>query len=115
MNLAIVGSRYYTDYDIFKKYINDWIIKFGTPNKIISGGCRGVDTLAEKYAKENKINLEVIKPNWDLGKIAGPLRNTKIVNKSTHMIAFPSSNSKGTKDSIKKAKKNNLKLTIINL
>jgi hypothetical protein len=45
----------------------------------------------------------VFKPNWNLGKAAGILRNTDIVNECTHIIGFPSKNGRGTQDSMRKA------------
>jgi hypothetical protein len=38
-------------------------------------------------------------------KKAGLLRNTDIINESTHVIAFPNDKGSGTQDSIRKAQK----------
>lgn len=50
MKAAIIGSRGITNVDM-KKYI--------PPNttEIISGGARGVDSIAKQYAQENNIKL----------------------------------------------------------
>ena len=50
MKVAIIGSRGITNVDM-KKYI--------PPNttEIISGGARGVDSIAKQYAQENNIKL----------------------------------------------------------
>ena len=101
MKLAIVGSRNFTNY----KYFCQVIAQVKTEiTLIISGGARGADTLAEKYAKEKAIPYLIFPANWDkYGKQAGILRNQDIVNSAEAMIAFLASESKGTRDSIKRA------------
>jgi hypothetical protein len=113
--LAIVGSRSYHDYQQFCKMM-DYLIKtydiLNDVDEVVSGGAPGVDTLAERWTKErnSNIKLEFLKftafnADWSLGKRAGPIRNQKIVDKMTHMVALPSSGSTGTRDSIRKAAK----------
>lgn len=46
MKLAIVGYRYCEDYKMLERIINDWVKENGTPECIVSGGCKGVDTMA---------------------------------------------------------------------
>ena len=101
MKLAIVGSRNFTDYTYFCQVVAQ--VK-GKITLIISGGARGADTLAERYAKEKAIPYLIFPANWDeYGKQAGMLRNQDIVNSAEAMIAFLSSESKGTRDSISRA------------
>jgi len=118
MNLGIVGSRNFTDYESFKnaifKVLQGWNIELKDVENIVSGGAKGADTLAEKFAKEYDINMNVYKPNWNLyGKKAGIIRNTDIVENSTHMIAFPSRYGKGTQDSITKAKNKKIPIKVL--
>src|SRR3989304_258994 len=99
MNLAIVGYRFFSDYDKFKEIVDQYVIENGWPNTIVSGGAAGVDTMAEKYAQENNIPTNIYKPDWKtLGKKAGIIRNTDIANNSTHILALPSKKSIGTID-----------------
>lgn len=108
-HVGIVGSRNFTDYKLFCKIISVWIKDNGSIKKIISGGCRGADTLAERYAKENKIPLIVFKPNRKkYGNSANLMRNKKIVKNSTHLIAFPSKKGKGTQNTIELANKKSI-------
>jgi len=115
MNLAIIGSRDFNDYSLLKRKVDEIIHeKNFIVKKIISGGARGADTLAERYARENSIPIEIIKPDWSkLGKKAGILRNTAIIEKSDIVIAFHDGQSPGTADSIKKSIKNNKQLFVI--
>lgn len=111
--LAIVGSRDFTDYDFLCRKIEE-NFKIEDLAFIVSGGCRGTDSLAEKFAKDNSIETIIYKPDWNaFGKKAGPMRNTLIVNECTHMIAFLSPDSIGTRDSINKAKKKGINPVII--
>lgn len=113
INLAIIGSRYFTNKVLFTNKIKEWTDKYGTPNKIISGGAEGADSLGAEYAQENEIELVIYFPDWkQYGKAAGPMRNTLIINDCTHILAFPSRNGKGTQDSLRKADKLGKNITI---
>jgi hypothetical protein len=111
-NLAIVGSRYYKNYKSFIIEVEKWIQENHKPDKIISGGATGVDSMAKKYAHDNNITLIEYLPNWQkFGKSAGPKRNKLIIDDATHLLAFVGPKSVGTYDSIRKAedKKINVK------
>jgi len=117
MKLAIVGGRDYADYDNFRRIVDEYIDKHGVPAVIISGGATGVDTFAEQYAYENDIPIDAFLPDWyKNGKYdseAGKIRNTDIIMNSTHVLALPTDKSRGTYDSIIKAKNMGKMLTVI--
>lgn len=103
---AIIGSRGFNDYRLMVEFIDGVITETGsTPSVIVSGGAEGADILGGQYANERKIPLMVHLPNWnEFGKSAGMVRNTIIVKQSDIVIAFWDGKSKGTKDSMTKAK-----------
>lgn len=104
MKLAVIGSRGYGNYTELKTEINR--LDFSNEvNEIVSGGARGADSLAEKYAHEYGIKLQVFKPDWNIGKHAGFLRNSQIIEYADAVIAFWDGTSRGTLDSVKKAEK----------
>ena len=108
VNLGIVGGRNFTNYNPFKECIRTslekWKIDINSIQFVVSGGARGADLLAEKWAREHNLQMKIFKPDWNkFGKKAGILRNSDIVDFSTHMIAFPTKQSVGTWDSIRKA------------
>lgn len=110
-SLAIVGSRSFTDYRLLKETVDGF---YASPGKeiteIVSGGAKGADTLAERYAKENNIPLIRLRPKWKDSKgvynaRAGFDRNKDIVARSEHVVAFWDGKSTGTRDSINEAKR----------
>ena len=60
MITVIAGSRDFNDYEYMKKKLKMYYI-----SKIISGGAKGADRLAELYAYENNIPKVIYKAQWD--------------------------------------------------
>lgn len=90
MKLAVAGYRGFTDYHLFKQHLVAFIEEHGEPVEIISGGAKGADAMAERYAKEENLPVVVLKPDWKTqGRKAAILRNTDIVARCTHLLAFP--------------------------
>ncbi|UOE39715.1 DUF2493 domain-containing protein [Chryseobacterium oryzae] len=115
MNIAIVGGRDFNDYDLLKKTLNKFIENKSFLNAIVSGGALGADKLAEKYAAELQVDMIVYKPNHKKhGRLAALYRNTEIIEASDIVFAFWDGKSRGTLDSVTKAKKLEKTLFIIN-
>lgn len=113
MKLAIVGSRNFNDYELLKKEVDNLRNTYEI-DEIVSGGAKGTDKLAEKYAKENNLKLTIFKPEWNkYGKAAGVIRNEEIWKYCDIGIAFWDGKSKGTQYSFKFSKKYNKPLKII--
>ncbi len=113
--IVIAGCRNYTDYEEAKKYIDFCIkdIRKKYTLIFISGDCKGADKLGEKYAIENRFNIEKFPANWNkYGKSAGPKRNEIMAQKADYIICFWDKQSKGTKSMIYYAKKYNKPLRI---
>ena len=111
VKLAIVGSRTFNNYSLLCEKVKE---HFPIIDTIVSGGAKGADSLAERYAKENKIPIKVYRAQWELyGKRAGPKRNLQIVAEATHVIAFHDGFSSGTLHTIRTTEAANKPLTII--
>ena len=100
MRVAIVGSRSFNDFSVLEHNVNSVI----TPNNIsyiISGGANGTDSLAERYAQKYNIDTQIFKPEYKKytgrEKIAPLIRNRTIVENCDILIAFPTSDSRGTR------------------
>jgi hypothetical protein len=114
MNIAIVGGRDFSDYTLLKESILSYISIYGVLDNIVSGGAKGADTLAAQFATEIGIPLLVFKPDYQkYGRGATLVRNTQIIENADVVFAFWDGQSKGTKDSITKAKKLQKELHII--
>jgi len=105
IQLAVVGGRDFRDYKKLSAAI-DSIRAECVVDRIISGGARGADSLAEKYARERNIPITVFRPDWEReGKKAGLLRNKDIIEASGWVLAFWDGESRGTQHTITIAKK----------
>lgn len=104
ISVAVVGCRDFHNYGLLKAEL-DRILSDQKVTEIVSGGARGADTLAKRYARERNIPLYVFSPKWHLyGKGAGLERNTDIVRRSNLVVAFWDGKSKGTGDTVRKAR-----------
>ena len=90
MKIAVTGGRTYMNKpELFE--ILDTIHKEYGIKRLIHGGAKGTDTLAEMWAKDNNIPTDIFLPDWDkYGKAAGPIRNKLILDEKPDMvIVFP--------------------------
>ena len=111
MILAVVGSRTFTNYQLLEQELDSYRLSI---TRIISGGAKGADMMARRYAKENNITIREYIPNWNLyGKSAGYKRNVFIVDDADQLIAFWDGSSKGTRHSIDLAQKRGIPVRII--
>lgn len=97
--LLVAGSRGYSDYDEMCRVL-DYVLQNqvaqGKRIVIVSGGARGADALAERYADERGYEKHIMNAKWykedgSFDKSAGYRRN-----KEMHLyIAMPSANKRG--------------------
>lgn len=112
MKLIIAGTRTFDDYNLLKNSIDELELDI---KEIVSGKSKGADLLGEQYANENLISIKEFPANWSKFKrAAGPIRNREMAEYADVLIAFWDLKSKGTKSMINLARKNNLKVYIIN-
>lgn len=116
MKVAVIGSRNINNVGLINQKL-DQIHSLNNIITIVSGGAKGVDSIAEKWAIDNKIPTEIYKPDYNLynknPKVAPLERNKTIVNNSDIVIAFWDGKSKGSKFTIDYANKQNKKVEII--
>jgi len=109
MKLAIVGSRHITDI-ILEGYIAEY------PDEIVSGGAKGIDTLAREYAQRHGIPLTEYLPDYErYGRSAPIIRNKKIIEHADKVLAIWDGKSKGTLSSINFARKLGKEVTVIRI
>lgn len=101
MNIAVVGSRNFSNLPLVKQTILSW------PREglqLVSGGAKGPDKVAERVASDERIPIKVFHADWnEHGRKAGALRNMDIVHHSDIIHAFWDERSPGTKITVKMA------------
>ena len=103
MKIGVVGSRTFNDYKLLADTLG---VLVDNIEVIISGGASGADKLAAKYAQNENIDLIEFLPQWQLyGRSAGIIRNRFIVQESDMILAFWDGFSKGTANTISRARK----------
>lgn len=102
MKVAIVGSRDFDRLDLVVAYVN--ALPKGTI--VISGGAQGVDRIAAITAHNAGLVVIEYRPDWENeGRSAGMKRNGLIVATAERVVAFWDGKSRGTLDTITKARK----------
>jgi len=125
MKTIIAGSRNINNEKILLKAIKQSKFKI---TEVISGGARGVDTLAEEWAKQKKVKCKVFPAKWDdldapnsiikensYGKYnarAGIDRNEEMAKYGQALIAIWDGESRGTANMIETAKKHGLEVYV---
>lgn len=100
MRVAVVGSRNIAfDYEHFGTLLTSMLPDETTA--IVSGGARGVDRLAARYAREHNLPVTEYLPDYGLfGKTAPLIRNRTIIDNADFVIAVWDGTSRGTLNSI---------------
>lgn len=106
MKVAVIGSR-----GLNVSNLEDYLPKATT--EIISGGARGVDACAKKYAISRGIKLTEFLPEYEKYGRAAPLkRNITIIENADLVLAFWDGKSKGTKFVIDNCKKSGVEVRV---
>ena len=116
--ILIAGSRGITNSEVVKKAIADAIAEFEDEDfMLVSGGAKGVDTIAEEYARENNKPMLVVKPNYTKyfhnPKIAPRKRNESMVRMADKAIIIWDGKSNGTRHAIDLVKEKGIQYSII--
>ena len=107
MKLLIAGSRSIVDFDLTGLVPTETEL-------IISGGARGIDTVAERYADEHGIKKQIVRPSYELYGRAAPIkRNEVMVDMADYVLIIWDGKSKGTKYTADYAVKKNKIVKII--
>lgn len=118
--LCIAGSRDIYDYSLIDKAMAMFNIQVDDIKEIISGGAKGVDTNAKKFAEFHKIKFKEYPADWKNIKVKGAIvrqnsygsynaragldRNEKMAEKADKLLAI-TNGSNGTDHMIETMKK----------
>jgi hypothetical protein len=114
-NVAIIGSRSYTDKESMWAYLDS---KKHYIEMVISGNAKGADQLGQQWALERGIPVLIYPAKWydDEGNYdrgAGFKRNHLIIKSCEWCIAYWDGVSTGTKNSLEWAEKLGKKIKVI--
>ena len=114
MKIAIIGSREQGNINFaqeLEKHIN-----INNGDTIVSGGAKGIDSIAAQYATTHGLSLIEIRPDYArYGRGATFIRNREIVDNADMVVAFWNGTSKGTKYTIDYANKKGVTTLIITI
>lgn len=109
MKLLVVGSRSIDEYDLTKHIPPETTC-------IISGGARGVDTLAEEYADRHALSKIILRPQYArYGKGAPLKRNEEAVAIADRVLVIWDGRSRGALHTLRFAEKANKPITLVTL
>lgn len=113
LKLVIAGGRNFVDYELLKRTVKR---NYDLEDlEIVSGAARGADKLGERFAEENGIPVKRFPADWNgKGKAAGYIRNAEMAEYADALLAFWDGESKGTNHMINLAKKNSLRVSVVN-
>ena len=112
--LLVTGSRDWSDVEVIATELQ-FVAKKYNNVVLVSGHAIGADRIAELIAVDLGWVVEIHEPDWTLhGKSAGFKRNTTMLETDVQaVLAFHKDNSKGTADTIKKAKERKIPTRVL--
>lgn len=124
IRILITGSRDWpltditTVYTVMSKTITDYVLQGETQKTItiVHGACpKGVDAMADLFARSWGMNIERHPANWDLyGKKAGPIRNKEMVELGVDIcLAFVYNKSSGASHAVELCRKKGVPLILL--
>lgn len=112
MRVIVCGDRNWDD----EQMIVDVLGGLPKDTIIITGGCRGADTLASEHAFWSDFKVETYRAEWTkYGMAAGPIRNQKMLDSGCDLVlAFHNDieHSKGTKHMVEIATKKGIPVKV---
>lgn len=116
MRIGIIGSIDYGNHDKIKAFIR----RIPKGSVLVTGDAPGVDWTVAYFGRQAGYKVVCHYAGWlDFGGMAGPMRNSMIVNDNIDMlVAFVKDKTcptKGSRDSINQAKAKGIKVYISNI
>lgn len=123
VRVIVAGTRTFSDYELLRSKLDDFVSKLKQkyPDKqavIITGAAKGADQLGSLYARNHNIPLKEFPADWNTyGRAAGPIRNQQMLDYALHeipiLIVFWDGESRGTKNMMGIAKRQNVQTEVV--
>jgi len=118
VRVVVAGSREGVSEVLVKTTIDDILVKHPGAT-LVTGGARGVDTIAHLYAKSIGAHTEVYRAQWEMyGKSAGFKRNEIMVNLPDVALVvciYPGRRTIGTNHTASIARRKDIKILEVGL
>ena len=110
LRTIIAGSRTITDMAVVEYAVQKSGFEI---TEVVSGGAKGVDTLAQQFAEYHNIPVKVFMADWNAhGKSAGPIRNQQMAEYADQLIAVWDGVSLGTCHMIDCANRRGIRVSV---
>ena len=104
--ILVCGGRVYENKERLFDTLDMLDGKLDGIDLVITGGAKGADTLAERWAESRGISIKVFEAKWKTyGRSAGPIRNGQMLIEGKPSLVVAFKGGKGTRDMITQAKK----------
>ena len=104
MRVLVCGGRDYNEYAIIASRL-DRLHRNYPIDTIIEGGASGADSCARRWADSRGVKRQTYNAEWKLhGKVAGPIRNTRMLIEGAPNLVIAFYGGRGTADMVDKAK-----------
>ena len=101
MKIVVAGSRGITNEKAIERILLQYI---AVKDTVITGGCRGVDLIAEDLAQRYFNEVVTIHADWvKHGKAGGPIRNREMAQMADQVVVIWDGYSRGAKSMIDEA------------
>lgn len=117
MDVIIAGSRSINDKEDKTEIVGKAIESAPFDiDKVIHGGAKGVDSIAEELSQEHfELKTEIYPAEWEqFGDAAGPRRNRQMAKEADALIAVWDGDSSGTRNMINEALRHGLQIFVHN-
>lgn len=119
MNILVCGGRDFNRQDVFMRVIES-VLRTTDPEfvEFVSGMAKGADSMVVEFAEIGGYKVHKFPADWDThGKVAGGIRNQQMLDETPGgvdlVIAFPTKNSRGTWDMVRRAEKAGIKTIVV--
>lgn len=116
--IIVPGTRGFEDYGLMERMLDRLLPAYGDDIEIVSGHAPGADKLGEEYAARHGIPCRVFPADWErYGRKSGPRRNSQMIEYALGgnpaVIAFWDGSSRGTLDTLCKAMRKSIPVTVV--
>ena len=107
MKICVIGSRGISSFDLTTYVPTETEI-------LITGGAKGIDTVAEEYADKHGISKLILRPNYRLFGRGAPLkRNEKMIDLADAVLVVWDGVSRGSAYAIRYAEKMQKPISVV--